>query len=81
MTVTASPTFRVVVETLAEIFVTVSTDSITLMATDPVSPPAVAVTVAVPAVNAVTVPAAETVATEVSLEVQVGLIVALVPSL
>ena len=37
--------------------------------------------VVVPAPNAVTLPDAETVATAVSLEVQIGLIVALVPSL
>jgi hypothetical protein len=41
----------------------------------------VAVTVVEPAASAVTVPEVETVATEVLLEVQVGVIVALVPSL
>ena len=53
----------------------------TVIATVPDLPPAVAVTVVVPAASAVTVPEAETVATAVLLEVQVGVIVALVPSL
>ncbi len=55
--------------------------ALTVMVTDPVWLPEAAVKVAVPAANTVTLPEAETVATAVSLEVQVGLIVALVPSL
>jgi hypothetical protein len=79
MTVTVPPTFRVVLEATAD--TPVSTDSVTVMVTVPDSPPAVAVTVAVPATNAVTVPDVKTGITEVSLDVQVGLIVAVVPSL
>ena len=52
-----------------------------MIATVPDLPPAVAVTVVEPAASAVTVPEAETVATAVLLEVQVGVTVALVPSL
>jgi hypothetical protein len=75
--VAVSPADIVVIEAVAVMLVT----ALTVMVTDPVWLPAVAVNVVVPAPNAVTLPDAETVATAVSLEVQIGLIVALVPSL
>tara|TARA_B100000470_G_scaffold167186_1_gene131660 strand:- start:403 stop:600 length:198 start_codon:yes stop_codon:yes gene_type:complete len=55
--------------------------AVTVITTDPLCPSDVAVMVVVPAASAVTVPEVVTVATEVLLEAQVGLIVAVVPSL
>ena len=75
--VAVSPADIVVIEAVAVMLVT----ALTVMVTDPVWLPEAAVKVAVPAANTVTLPEAETVATAVSLEVQVGLIVALVPLL
>jgi hypothetical protein len=75
--VAVSPADIVVIEAVAAMLVTV----LTVMVTDPVWLPEVAVKVAVPAANTVTLPDAETMATAVSLEAQVGLIVALVPLL
>ena len=80
MTVVASPTVRLVAPADTEILKS-DTTSDTVITTDPVCPPDVAVMVVVPAVSAVTVPEVVTVATEVLLETQVGLIVAVVPSL
>ena len=80
MTVVVSPTLRLVasadIETLKS-----DTNSVTVITTDPLCPSDVAVMVVVPAASAVTVPEVVTVATEVLLETQVGLIVAVVPSL
>jgi hypothetical protein len=80
MTVVVSPTVRLVASADTEILKS-DTPSVTVIATDPVCPPDVAVMVVVPAASAVTVPEVATVATEVLLEAQVGLIVAVVPSL
>ena len=80
MTVVVSPTVRLVAPADTD---TLSSDttSVTVIATDPVCPPNVAVMVVVPAASAVTVPEVVTVATEALLEAQVGLIVEVVPSL
>ena len=80
VTVVVSPTVRLAAPADTD---TLSSDttSVTVIATDPVCPPNVAVMVVVPAASAVTVPEVVTVATEVSLEIQVGLTVAVVPSL
>ena len=79
MTVVVSPTLRLVasadIETLKS-----DTNSVTVITTDPVCPPDVAVMVVVPAASAVTVPEVVTVATEVLLEAQVGRMVEVVPS-
>ena len=80
MTVVVSPTVRLVASADTEILKS-DTTSATVIATDPVCPPDVAVMVVVPAASAVTVPEVVTVATEVLLEAQVGLIVEIVPSL
>ena len=80
MTVVVSPTVRLVASADTEILKS-DTTSVTVITTDPVCPPDVAVMVVVPAASAVTVPEVVTVATEVLLEAQVGLIVEVVPSL
>ena len=80
MTLVVSPTVRLVASADTEILKS-DTTSVTVITTDSVCPPDVAVMVVVPAASAVTVPEVVTVATEVSLEAQVGLIVAVVPSL
>ena len=80
MTVVVSPTVRLVASADTEILKS-DTNSVTVITTDPLCPPDVAVMVVAPAVSAVTVPAVVTVATEVSLEAQVGLITEVVPSL
>ncbi len=80
MTVVVSPTVRLVASADTETLKS-DTTSVTVITTDPVCVPDVAVMVVVPAASAVTVPEVVTVATEVSLEAQVGLIVAVVPSL
>ena len=80
MTVVVSPAVRLVASADTKILKS-DTTSVTVIATDPVCPPDVAVMVVVPAASAVTVPEVATVATEVLLEAQVGLIVAVVPSL
>ena len=80
MTVVVSPTLRLELATDTETLDS-ETSSVTVITTDPVCPPDVAVMVVVPAASAVTVPEVVTVATEVLLETQVGLIVAVVPSL
>ena len=80
MTVAVSPTVRLVASADTEILKS-DTTSVTVITTDPVCPPNVAVMVVVPTARAVTVPEVVTVATEVLLEAQVGLIVAVVPSL
>ena len=80
MTVVVSPTLRLVASADTETLKS-DTTSATVITTDPVCPPDVAVIVVVPAASAVTVPEVVTVATEVLLEAQAGLIVAVVPSL
>ena len=80
MTVVVSPTVRLVASADTETLKS-DTSSVTVITTDPVCPPDVAVMVVVPAASAVTVPEAVTIATEVSLEAQVGLIIEVVPSL
>jgi hypothetical protein len=80
VTLVVSPTVRLVASADTETLKS-DTSSVTVITTDPVCPPDVAVMVVVPAASAVTVPEVVTVATEVSLEAQVGLIVAVVPSL
>ncbi len=80
MTVVVSPTVRLVASADTEILKS-DTTSGTVITTDPLCPPDVAVMVVVPTASAVTVPLAVTVATEVSLEAQVGLITEVVPSL
>ena len=80
MTVVVSPTVRLVASADTEILKS-DTTSDTVITTDPVCPSDVAVMVVVPAASAVTVPAVVTVATEVLLEAQVGLIIEVVPSL
>ena len=80
MTVVVSPTLRLVASADTETLKS-DTTSVTVITTDPVCPPDVAVTVVVPAASAVTVPEVVTVATELLLEAQAGLIVAVVPSL
>ena len=57
------------------------TSSATVIVTDPVCPPDVAVMVATPAALAVTVPVVLTLAMDESLDPQAGLIVAVVSSL
>ena len=80
MTVVVSPTLRLALATDTEILNS-ETSSITVITTDPLCPSDVAVMVVAPAARAVTVPEVVTVATEVLLEAQVGLIVEVVPSL
>ena len=80
MTVVVSPTLRLGLATDTEILNS-ETSSITVITTDPLCPSDVAVMVVVPAASAVTVPEVVTVATEVLLEAQVGLMVEVVPSL
>ena len=80
MTVAVSPTVRLVASADTEILDS-ETSSATVIVTDPVCPPNVAVMVVVPTASAVTVPEVVTVATEGLLEAQVGLMVAVVPSL
>ena len=80
MTVAVSPTVRLVASADTEILKS-DTTSVTVITTDPVCPPNVAVMVVVPTARAVTVPEVVTVATEVLLEAQVGLTVAVVSSL
>ena len=80
MTVVVSPTLRLELATDTETLNS-ATSSATVITTDPLCPPDVAVMVVVPAARAVTVPEVVTVATEVLLEAQVGLIVEVVPSL
>ena len=75
-----SPTLRLAASADTETLSS-DTNSVTVMRTDPLCPPDVPVIVAVPAASAVTVPEVVTVATEVLLEAQVGLIVEVVPSL
>ena len=80
MTVVVSPTVRLVASADTETLKS-DTTSVTVITTDPVCPPDVAVMVVMPAASAVTVPEVATVATEVSLEAQVGPMVEVVPSL
>ena len=80
MTVVVSLTVRLVASADTEMLNS-ETSSITVMRTEPLCPPDVPVIVTVPAASAATVPEVVTVATEVLLEAQVGLIVAVVPSL
>ena len=80
MTVAVSPTVRLVASADTETLKS-DTTSVTVITTDPVCPPDVAVMVVVPAASAATVPEVVTVATELLLEAQAGLIVAVVPSL
>ena len=80
MTVVVSPTVRLVASADTETLKS-DTTSATVITTDPLCPPDVAVMVVVPSARAVTVPEVVTVATEVLLEAQVGLIVEVVPSL
>ena len=80
MTVAVLPTVRLVASADTEILKS-DTTSVTVITTDPVCPPNVAVMVVVPTARAVTVPEVVTVATEVLLEAQVGLMVEVVPSL
>ena len=80
MTVAVLPTVRLVASADTEILKS-DTTSVTVITTDPVCPPNVAVMVVVPTARAVTVPEVVTVATEVLLEAQVGLTVAVVSSL
>ena len=80
MTVAVSPTVRLVASADTEILKS-DTTSATVITTDPLCPPDVAVIVVVPAASAVTVPEAMTLATDELLDSQVGLIVAVVPSL
>ena len=80
MTVVVSPTLRLVASADTETLKS-DTTSVTVITTDPVCPPDVAVMVVVPAASAVTVPEVVTVATEVSLEAQVGSMVEVVSSL
>ena len=79
MTVVVSPTVRLVASADTEILKS-DTASATVITTDPLCPPDVAVMVATPAALAVTVPVVLTVATDESLDPQVGLMVAVVPS-
>ena len=80
VTVVVSPTLRLALATDTEILNS-ETSSITVITTDPLCPSDVAVMVVAPAARAVTVPEVVTVATEVLLEAQVGLMVEVVPSL
>ena len=80
MTVVVSPTLRLALATETETLDS-ETSSATVITTDPVCPPDVAVMVVMPAARAVTAPWVVTVATEASLEAQVGLIMEAVPSL
>ena len=80
MTVAVSPTVRLVASADTEILKS-DTTSATVIATDPVCPPDVAMMVATPAALAVTVPVVLTLATDESLDPQTGLIVEVVPSL
>ena len=80
MTVVVSPTLRLALATDAETLDS-ETSSATVITTDPVCPPDVAVMVVVPAARAVTVPVVLTLATDESLDPQTGLIVEVVPSL
>ena len=80
MAVAVSPTVRLVASADTEILKS-DTNSVTVITTDPLCPSDVAVMVVAPPVSAVTVPEVVTVATEVVLEAQVGLIAEVVPSL
>ena len=80
VTVVVSPTLRLALATDTETLKS-DTNSVTVITTDPLWPSDVAVIVVVPAASAVTVPEVVTVATEVVLEAQVGLMVEVVPSL
>ena len=79
MPVVVSPTVRLVASADTETLKS-DTTSATVITTDPLCPPDVAVMVATPAALAVTVPVVLTVATDESLDPQVGLMVAVVPS-
>ncbi len=80
VTVVVSPTLRLALAADTETLDS-EISSVTVITTDPVCSPDVAVMVVVPAASAVTVPEVVTVATEVSLEAQVGPMVEVVPSL
>ena len=80
MTVAVSPTVRLVASADTEILKS-DTTSVTVIMTDPVCPPDVAVMVVVPAALAVTVPVVLMLATDESLDPQAGMIVAVVSSL
>ena len=80
MTVVVSPTVRLVASADTETLKS-DTTSATVITTDPLCPPDVAVMVATPAALAVTVPVVLTLATDESLDPQAGLIVAVVSSL
>ena len=80
MTVVVSPTVRLVASADTEILKS-DTNSVTVIATDPVCPSDVAVMVAIPAALAVTVPVVLTLATDESLDPRAGLIVTVVSSL
>ena len=80
MTVAVAPTLRVVAEALTARLVTATPDASTVMPTEALCPPNMAVIVAVPTAWAVTIPAALTVATDELLDPHVALTFALVPS-
>ena len=80
MTVVVSPTLRLALATDTETLDS-ETSSVTVITTDPVCSPDVAVMVATPVALAVTVPVVPTLATDESLDPQAGLIVAVVSSL
>ena len=80
VTVVVSPTLRLALATDTETLNS-ATSSATVITTDPLCPPDVAVMVATPAALAVTVPVVLTLATDESLDPQTGLIVEAVPSL
>ena len=81
VTVAVAPTSRLVAEALTDTPATVAVGVVTVMLTVPICPLNVPVIVAVPAATAVTVPDDDTVASPVLLDDQVGLTVAVVPSL
>ena len=78
--VVVSPTLRLALAPDTETLDS-DTSSVTVIATDPVCPPDVAVMLVVPAALAVTVPVVLTLATDESLDPQAGLIVTVVSSL
>ena len=79
VTVAVAPTASVIADAFNTTLVTVA--AVTVSPTDPLWPPYVPVIVVFPTATAVTVPTDDTVATPALLELHVGVIVALVPSL
>ena len=81
MTVTVAPTDTVVADAFTASPVTVASVAVTVTFTESLCPLYVPVIVALPAATPVTVPDEDTVATAVSLELQMGVTAAFVPSL